>query len=157
MIQEILGPGVENSRDSQRGFEVVPTELQQSGGSTGEQEGVKARLVVLNERVKLVRKREHDVKVRDGQQVLALLLEPLSSLEPLATGTMTIPAGVGHEMLLPAMGTLILMSPQRPGVTGGNGAKDLPVMSRQTMSLREARQCGSHDLAQGNGLRLAGP
>ena len=86
-------------------------------------------LVVLNERVQFVRKGEHDVEVRDGQQMLGLLLQPLRTLEPLATRTMTIPAGVGHEVVLAAMGTLVLVATQRRCVTGGDGAKDLPVMT----------------------------
>jgi hypothetical protein len=41
-------------------------------------------------------------------------------------------------------------------MTGGDGAKHLPMMDRQTMSLREVRQRGAHDFAQGDGLRRTG-
>ena len=86
-----------------------------------------------------------------------LFLQPLSTPEPLAVWTMAIAAGVRHEGLLAAVGTLILMATQRRRVTGGDGAKNLPVMDRQTMSLREARQRGAHNFAQGDRLRRTGP
>ena len=101
--------------------------------------------------------REHDVEVRDGQQVLGLLLQPLGAVEFLATGTMPVPAGVRHEVLLSAMSTLILVAAQRWRVTGGDGAEDLPMMSRQTMRLGKAGHSSSHNFAQGNGLRRTGP
>jgi hypothetical protein len=103
-----------------------------------------------------VRESEHDVEVRDGQQVLNLLLQPLGTIELLATRTVTVAAGVWHEVFLPAVGTLVLMTTQRRCVTGGDGAEDLPVVAGQTMLLGEVRQCGAHDLAQRDGLRLAG-
>jgi hypothetical protein len=156
MVEEVLRPGMENAGDPQGGFEIVPTERQQGGRGTGEQQRVEARLVVLDEPVQFVRKREHDVEIRDGQQVLGLLLQPLSALEPLAGWTMAIAAGVWHEGFLAAVGTLILMATQRRCVTGGDGAKDFPVMDRQTMSLREVRQRGSHDFAQSDGPRRTG-
>jgi hypothetical protein len=139
---------MENCGDDQSGFEVVPSERQQRGGGTGEEQRVEARLVVLDEPVEFVRHRKHDVEIRDGQQVLGLLLQPLSTLEPLAGWTMAIAARVRHEGFLAAMGALILMATQLRRVTGGDGAKNLPVMDRQTMSLREVRQRGSHDFAQ---------
>jgi hypothetical protein len=111
---------------------------------------------VLDERVQFVRECEHDVEVRDGQQMLGLLLQPLRTIEPLATWTMAIAARVGYEVVLPAIGTLVLVATQRWCVTGGDGAKDLPMMSRQTMSLGEAGQRCPHDFAQGDGLRLTG-
>ena len=89
--------------------------------------------------------------------ILLLLLQPLGTIKPLATRTMPIAAGVRHEVFSPAVGTLILMATQRRGVTGGDGAKDLPVMDRQTMRLGKAGQSGSHNFAQGNGLRRTGP
>ena len=110
-----------------------------------------------DERVEFVREREHDVEVRDGQQVLGLLLQPLGAVEFLATGTMAVAAGVRHEVLLSAMGTLVLVAAQRWRVTGGDGAKDLPMMSRQTMRLGKAEQSSSHYFAQGDGLRRTGP
>ena len=103
-----------------------------------------------------MRESEHDVEVRDGQQVLNLLLQPLGTIELLAARTVTVAAGVWHEVFLPAAGTLVLMTTQRRCVTGGDGSEDLPVVAGQTMLLGEVRQCGAHDLAQRDGLRLAG-
>jgi hypothetical protein len=113
-------------------------------------------LVVLDERVEFMWKSEYDVEVRDGQQVFNLLVQSLGALELLATRTMAVAAGVRHEVFLPAIGTLVLMAAQGWGVTGGDGAEDLPVMDRQTMGLGEIRQCCSHDFAQSDGLRLTG-
>jgi hypothetical protein len=69
---------------------------------------------------------------------------------------MAIAASVRHEGFLAAVGTPILMATQRRRVTGGDGAKNLPVMDRQTMSLGEARQRGSHDFTQRDRLRRTG-
>ena len=148
---------LENSGHSQGRLEVVPSELQQGGGGAGEQEGVEAGLVVPDERVQFVRQRKNDVEIGDGQQVLGLLLQPLGAIEFLATGTMAVAARVRHEVPCSAMGTLVLVAAQRWGVTGGDGAKDLPMMGRQTMRLGKAGQSGSHNFAQGNGLRRTGP
>jgi len=65
-----------------------------------------------------VREREHDVEVREGQKVRGLLLQPLGAVEFLATGTMPVPAGVRHEVLMSAMSTLVLVAAQHWRVTG---------------------------------------
>ncbi|MEO8426236.1 MAG: hypothetical protein ABI651_03905 [Verrucomicrobiota bacterium] len=97
---------------------------------------------------------EHDVEVRDGQQVLDLLLQPPGAVQLLAARTVPVAAGVRHEVFLPAVGTLVLVATQRRCVTGGDGAQNLPVVDRQAMTLREVRQRGAHDFAQGDRLRL---
>lgn len=74
MVAQVLTPSMQHGGDPQSGLEVIARELQQSGRGTGEQQGIEARLVVPDERVEYVRKGEHDVEVRDGQQVLGLLL-----------------------------------------------------------------------------------
>ena len=83
-------------------------------------------------------------------------LQPLGAVELLTARTVPIAAGVRHEMFLPAVSTLVLVATQRRGMTRSDGAKDLPVMDRQTMRLREVRQRGAHDFAQSNGLALTG-
>ena len=97
------------------------------------------------------------MKVRDGQQVFDLSLQPLGAVELLTARTVPIAAGVRHEMFLPAVSTLVLVATQRRGMTRSDGAKDLPVMDRQTMRLGKAGQSGSHNFAQGDGLRRTGP
>ena len=123
MVQEVLRPGMQHRGEAQVGFEVVPAELQQGGAGAGEQEGVEPGLVVLEERVQVVREGEHDMEVRDGQQVLGLLLQPLGALQPLAARTVPVAAGVRGEVLSPTVGTPILMAAQRRGVTGGEARK----------------------------------
>ena len=122
MVAEVLPPSVEDSGNSQGRLEVVPAELQQGGGGAGEQEGVEAGLVVADEQIQFVRQREDDVEVRDGQQELGLLLQPLGAVELLATGTMAVAARVRPEVPCSAMGTLVLVAAQRWGVTGGDVA-----------------------------------
>ncbi len=156
MVQKVLRPGMQHRREAQGGLEVVPAELQQGGAGAGEQESVEPCLVVLEERVQVVREGEHDMEVRDGQQVLGLLLQPLGALQPLAARTVPVAAGVRCEVLAPAVGTPILMAAQRRSVTGGEGAQDLPVMRGQTMGPGKLRQGLADDLAQGEGLRLPG-
>ncbi len=143
--------------NSQGRLEVIPTKLQQGRGGAGEQDGVEAGLVMADEQVQFVRQRENDVEVRDRQQQLGLLLQPLGAVELLATRTMAVATGVRDEVPFSAMGTLVLVAAQRWGVTGGDGAKDLPMMGRQTVRLSKAGQCGPHNFAQGNGLRRTGP
>ena len=94
-------------------------------------------MVVLNEGVQFVGEGRDHMEVWDGQQMRGLLLHPLRAAEPLATWTMTIAARVWREVFLAAMSTLVLMATQRRCATGGDGAKNLPVMGRQTMSLGE--------------------
>src|SRR5688572_18506063 len=142
MVQEILRPGVKDCRDSQGRIEVVATEFQQSRRGTGEQERVEPTLIVLDQPVELMRQREDDVEVRDGQQVLNLLLQPLGTLELLTARTVPVATGVGHEVLLPAMGTLVLVATERRGVTGAEGPKHFPVMIRQAMGLGKVGQRG---------------
>ena len=78
------------------------------------------------------------------------------AVEVLATGAMAVAAGVGHKVLLTAVGTPVLMAAQRRGVTGGDGAKHLPIMSRQAMVLGKVGQRGAHHFAQGDRLGLTG-
>ena len=101
MVQDILRPGVENRGDSQGGFEVVASKLHQRGRGAGEQQRIQPLLVVLNERIQFVRESEHDVEVRDGQQVLDLLLQPPGAVELLAARTVPVAAGVRHEVFIP--------------------------------------------------------
>jgi len=152
-----LPPGMEDGGHSQGRLEIIPAELQQGRGGAGEQEGVEAGLVVADEQVQFVRERENDVEIGDGQQQLGLLLQPLGAVELLATGTMAVAAGVRDKVPFSAMGTLVLVATQRWGVTGGDGAKDLPMMGRQTARLAKTGQSGSHNFAQGNGLCRTGP
>ena len=70
MVAEVLTPRMKDGGNSQGSLEVVAAERQQRGGGTGKQKCVKARLIVLDERVQFVREREHDMEVGDGQQVL---------------------------------------------------------------------------------------
>lgn len=147
MVQEVLGPSMQNSSNAQIGLEVVPTELQQSGRGAGKQERVEPCLVVLDERVQFMRECEHDVEVRNGQHVPGLLLQPLGTLEPLATRAVPVATGVRHEVFPPALGTPILVATQRRSVTGGDGTKDFPVMAGQTVRPREVRQCLPDNLA----------
>ena len=156
MVGQVLAPGMKDGGDSQGGLEVVAAELQQGGRGAGKQERVEAGLVVLDERIQLVREGEDDVEVGDGQQVFDLLLQPVGAVEPLASRTMAIATGMRHEVLAAAVGTLILMAAQRGGVAGGDGAQHLPMMSRQTMRLRKVRQGGADNFAQGEGRRLTG-
>lgn len=135
VVQEILAPAMEDGGDAEGGLEVVATKFEQGGRGTRKQKRIELLLVVLDERVQLVRESEHDVEVGNGQQILDLMLQPLGAVDLLATRAMAIATGIGDEVFLPAMGTAVMMATQRRSVTGAEGPKDLPVMNRQTMSL----------------------
>jgi hypothetical protein len=51
---------------------------------------------------------------------------------------MAVAAGVRHEVFFPAIGTLVLMAAQGWGVTGGDGAEDLPVMDHQWRGIADS-------------------
>ena len=82
-------------------------------------------MVVLDEWVQFMRKREYDVKIRNRKQMLDLLLQPLGTLEILAIGTMAVPAGVWHEVPFPTAITLILMTAQHGRAAGGEDRKSV--------------------------------
>lgn len=88
-------------------------------------------MIVLQESVQIVREGEDDVKVRDRKQVLGLFLQPFGAAEPLTTRAMPIAARVWLEVFASAVDTPILMATQRRRATSSDGAKDLPMMSRQ--------------------------
>jgi len=78
-------------------------------------------------------------------------------MEPLASRAVPIAAGMGHEVVVSAADTLVLMTTQRGGAAGGDGPKHFPMMGRQTVGFREVGQCGSHHLAQGDSTGTTGP
>ena len=156
MVAQGLTPGVEDGSDPQLGLEVVMPEVQQGGRGTGKQEVIEPLLVVLDEWVQGMGQREHDMKIGDGQQVFGLSLHPLGPLESLASRTVPVATGMGHEVGLSAMGTLVLMAAQRGCAAGGNSSKHFPMMGRQTVSFSEAGQGGSHHVAQGESTGTGG-
>ena len=157
MVALGLRPGVQDSRDPQLGLEIILPELQQGGRGTGEEEIIEPPLVVPDEWVQGMGQRKHDMKIGDGKQVLRLPLQPLSPIKSLASWTVPIATGMGHEVGLAAMGTLVLMTAQRGSTAGGNGPKHFPMMGRQPVGLAKTGQGGSHHVAQGDSPGPTGP
>lgn len=78
MVNQTGSPGVEHSRDADPGTEMlfVSGNGEQGLRSDLEQEVIDHVLVLVGDRPKRIGHGEHDMEVRDGQQILSLPLEP---------------------------------------------------------------------------------
>jgi hypothetical protein len=87
-----------------------PSDFEQGFGAGPEQEIVDDLLVLQGQRGEPMRKREDDMDVASGQELLTARLDPTVAGVGLALGTMPITAAVVRDDVMPAAGTLIQVS-----------------------------------------------
>jgi hypothetical protein len=118
-IPELLIPGVENGDEARRGSEVTATHVDHGLRCGLEQKGVGGARIATEERMETGRESEDLVKVRDGQQVVDLGLDPEGLVQALTLGAVSIAAGVIDGSFTSAVIASLFVSAQGRGATRG--------------------------------------
>ena len=128
VVEQGLAPSVQHGSDADLRFEVVAAELQQRGRYGVEQQVVKAGAVLLDQVIEIMRQREYEMEVGNGQELFGLPFQPVMAVGPLAGGTMPVPARMRNEVIFAAMAALIMMPAQNGRAAGHDGAQNFPMV-----------------------------
>lgn len=111
---QILTPSVQHGEEADGGAEVsgVSSDGEQSFGSGLKQNGVNPSRVLKRQAADLLRQSEHDVEVRNGQELRLPFGEPLGARGGLALGATAIAARVEYFDAMSTPVALIEMSAQ---------------------------------------------
>ena len=153
VIEQELGPGVQDGGDRDPDAEPTAGDLLQGLGDGGEQEAIGYPRDGEEEIVQLRGHGEDDMKVLDGEQVAALRFDPARCLEALAFGAMPIPTRVVRDLLMPALRTLAPVPSERSGAALGEGPED-PLLSRAEPG--ELGAVGADDVGELHAVRPIG-
>ena len=131
MIHEVLPPSVQNADTSYFCPEMfwVFGELCEGLGDRTEKKVVQELTVHGDEGIEFRGEGEDHMEIRDGQEVLAVGLDPSFFPQGLAFGAMAIPAGVIRYFHMTAVVTLIPMATQECGSADLDGAHDPQVIA----------------------------
>lgn len=118
VVEHFLVPRVEHLDDAECRPEAafVRREFQQGLGAAFVQEAVNELLVLINERVQLVRLREHDMEVRRVDDIRPALVDPEFLLHGLAVWAVPVAAGTGVGFLVAAVLADADVVTERPGL-----------------------------------------
>ncbi len=99
MVHERLPPSVQHGDEADVGTEMlrVGSDGLEGVGGRREQQAVEFALVLQRQRGELGRQGEHDVELRDRQQIVAAILQPGGALVSLALRTVAVAAGVVRD------------------------------------------------------------
>ena len=130
---QVLTPGVQHGKEADGGAEMfgVGGDGEQSFRSGLKQDGVNLSRVLKRQAADLLWKREHDVEVRNGQQLRLPIGEPLGAGRGLALGTVAITTRVEYFDAMSAPVALIEMTTQDRGPAVANISKRFPLLARQ--------------------------
>ena len=149
VVEQCLAPGMQHCGHSDLRVEVVAAKLQKRRGYTVEQQIVECCSILLNDPVEFMRQGEDQVEIGNGQEQFSLSVHPIKAVGTLATRTVSIAAGVGNKMLLPAMRALIKMSTQSRCAAGHDGTQNFPMMKWQRLFFSMARHARAKHFCQG--------
>lgn len=131
VIEQGLGPGVEDGEEADPGLQPALRDLEQGLRSGLEQRAVRDLAGGEEQPVQLLRKREHDVEVRDRQEVGGPLLDPVGLPQPMALRAVPVLTGVVDGERPVAPGASVEVASQRRGAAGGDGVHDLRLVRPQ--------------------------
>jgi len=94
MKEHVLVPGMKDGSEAYVCLQPFPFSCQfkEGLGSGSKQDVEQDLLVVEDERIELMRKRDDHVKISGGQDALTLFFQPSCALQCLAFGAVSIPA-----------------------------------------------------------------
>ena len=107
----------------------IAPEGKEGTGGRAETDRVEDARIALRERVEVVRQREDDVEVRNGQEVGLARRQPPLFRQRLTLRTVTIAARIVRDAHGPAAVTRLPMPATRGGATGGDRPK-CPLLNR---------------------------
>jgi hypothetical protein len=137
MRLKLLPPGMKHTQKTNLGSEMlgIGGNLHQSRSAGVEQEVVDDLLILQGQTRQLMRNREDNVHVFNGQQFLSAVGEPVVAGVGLAFWTMPRAAGVKRGSLKAALTTAIQVTTERRRSTVLDGEKDAEVKPRQPGSV----------------------
>src|SRR5580704_5954931 len=121
MKMQVLTPGVQHGKKADRGAEV----------SGLKQNGVNLSLVLKRQAADLLRKSEHDVEVRNGQELRLPLGEPLGAGRGLALGATAVATRVEYFDAVSAPVALIEMTAQDGCPAVADIPERFPLLARE--------------------------
>lgn len=131
MVHEVLSPRVEDGDKAGLNFETLFRKFRERlGGGLG-QDVIENFPVSQGKGIKLVRQREDDVEVLDGEELFPPCLDPLLFLQELALRTVPVPTRVVRYL---DMAALVDVSPQICRSADLDGVHGAQVSERKSMS-----------------------
>ena len=124
---------MQHGKKADGGAEVsgIGGDSEQSFGSGLKQDGIDLFLVLKSQATDLLRKREHDVEIGDGQKFRLPFGEPLGAGCGLALGATAITTGVEYFDAMSAPIALVQMTTQDGGPAVTNVSQRFPLLARQ--------------------------
>jgi len=129
VIEQGLGPRVENRREAETGTEIRKGDFLERFADCGEKEVVGELLVAEEELMELVGYREDEVEVLDGQDVSLTGIDPSEFTETAAFGAVTVTAGVVGLGLVVAGVANVEMASQGGSAAVGDGLEGVALLS----------------------------
>ncbi len=152
MEMQVLTPGVQHGKEADGSAEMsgVGGDGEQSFGSGLKQDGIDLSRVLKRQATDLLRKREHDVEIGDGQQLRLPFGEPLGAGRGLALGATAIATRVEYFDAMSAPVALIEMTTQDRGPAVTNVSERFPLLARQhgVPASQEIALMGAEDIGQ---------
>ena len=124
VITKLLVPGMKDLNDTGESAEIfgVGRQLKESPGTAPVEHAVKKLLIGVQKTVQLVRKSEHDVKIRRVYNFGTPGIDPEFLFDRLTVGTVAVAAGVVVKFPVTAVGTDAHVHTKAAGAAG----KDSP-------------------------------
>ena len=148
--------GVQHGEKTEMSCEPGLPNFEQRLGDGTKQDAVDDAPVLKRQGTELMRQREHDMKVDDGQQVAQSLVEPLCSCRGLALRAMPVAAGVVGHLAVVALVALKHVAAQSLGAAGCDVGENPALLGRSCHLAVETSLAGSHDSGQGGPPRTHG-
>ena len=150
MLRAILPPRVQHRGDDDRAAEMsrIPAEREQRVSGRAEEQCVDHPRIALGQGVEIVRQREDDMEVRNGQQVGLARREPPFLGQGLTFRAMAIATGVVGDSHGAAPVTRLPMPAEGGGATGLDGTQSGALHSREAMGELIARTVRAHDVGE---------
>jgi hypothetical protein len=126
---------MQDSSEPNLSIKMVATKFKQSDRGRCEKQPIQFALILLNQRVQIVREREHEMEVGNGEEQFRLLLQPTQTVNALASWTVTVPARVRNEVFLAAIRTPVIMSAECRSSAAHDGRKNFQMMRRKPTRL----------------------
>jgi len=159
MIHEVLPPSVQNADTSYFCPEMfwVFGELCEGLGDRAEKKIVQDLAVHGDQGIEFRGEGEDHMEIRDGQEVLAVGLDPSFFPQGLAFGAMAIPAGVIGYFHMTAVVTLIFMAAKDRGSAYLDGTHNSQLIAGQPMGFSISRAVLTENLRNLKATRCSHP
>ncbi len=113
-----LPPSMQHGEETEASPEPALSNFEQRLGGGAKQDAVDDAWVLQRQGTELVRQREYDMKIDNGQQVEQSLVEPLGARISLALRAMPVATGIVGHLAVAALVALKHMATQSLGAAG---------------------------------------